>query len=378
MSNKALNAKALCAMSGGVDSSVAVALMQEQGFKCAGITLELFKKDINCLKFESIENKNNFPIQTEQCSGTEASVAKKIAFDLGIEHYLLDLTDEFDKYVIRNFAETYEMGETPNPCIECNRNIKFNFLHFEKIQIEFDIYATGHYARITKDPINGRYLLRKAADDKKDQSYVLFCLTQKQLEKTCFPLGEFSKNEVRKIAKSKKLTNASKSESQDICFVPNGDYGNFIERYTGKKYPQGDIINQEGKIIGRHNGIIRYTIGQRRGLGVAANEPVFVIKKSIDNNTITLARDEALLTKTLLAKKINLIACDDILKPMQVMVKTRYLQTAASAIAEQTDKDTIKIVFDAPQRAITPGQAAVMYDGDIVIGGGTITGSGAE
>jgi tRNA-specific 2-thiouridylase len=289
-----------------------------------------------------------------------------------MDHYVLNFTEEFDRQVIRHFIETYEQGATPNPCIECNRSIKFNLLLLRTLQLDFDLLVTGHYARVTQDMASGRYLLQKALDEKKDQSYVLYCLTQRQLERARFPLGELSKNEVRKIAEQKKLGNAAKGESQDICFVPDGDYGSFIEKYTGKTYPPGDIIDTEGKTIGRHKGIIRYTIGQRRGLGVAANVPVYVTAKSAADNTVILGTDAALFSKALSAKNINLIACTDLKKPMRVMVKTRYLQTAQSAVAEQTGEDSLHIEFDTPQRAITPGQAAVMYDGDIVVGGGTI------
>jgi tRNA-specific 2-thiouridylase len=340
--------RAVCAMSGGVDSSVAAALMLEQGFHCVGITLKLYAK-------ESDDND-----------------AKNVAFNLGMEHYTLDFTEEFDKQVVRHFVETYEQGATPNPCVECNRHIKFNPLLLCIRELNFDILATGHYACVMKDPVSGRFLLQKALDEKKDQSYVLYCLTQQQLERARFPLGALSKDEVRKIAEKMNFVNAGKQESQDICFVPDGDYGNFIEKYSGKTYPCGDIINLEGKVIGRHKGLIRYTIGQRRGLGVAANIPVYVAAKSIENNTVTLAPDDALYSKSLSAKDINLIACADIKKPTRVAVKTRYLQTARSAIAEQTGENSLRIEFDTPQRAITPGQAAVMYDGDIVVGGGTI------
>jgi tRNA-specific 2-thiouridylase len=236
----------------------------------------------------------------------------------------------------------------------------------------FDVFVTGHYVRTTFDSASGRYLLKKAADEKKDQSYVLYCLTQQQLKMSHFPLGELLKDEVRKIAEEKKLNNAKKSESQDICCVPDGDYGSSIEKYTGQIYPCGDIIDTEGKVIGRHKGLIRCTIGQRRGLGVAANTPLYVCAKSIEANTVTLAADDALYSKSLSAGNINLIACTDLKKPVRVMVKTRYLQTAQAAVAEQTGEDSLHIEFDAPQRAITPGQAAVMYDGDIVVGGGTI------
>ena len=341
-------------MSGGVDSSVAAALCLEQGLQCVGVTLKLYKGESRC------------------CSLADVNDARNVAFGLGMDHYVLNFTEEFDKYVVRHFTETYEAGETPNPCIECNRSIKFNLLLLRTRQLDFDLLVTGHYARVKHDPASERYLLLKALDEKKDQSYVLYCLTQQQLQRSYFPLGELSKNEVRKIAEEKNFINAAKEESQDICFVPNGDYGGFIEEYTGKTYPPGDIIDLEGKIIGRHKGLIRYTIGQRRGLGVAANTPVYVAAKSISANTVTLAPDEALFSKSLDARDINLIACENLKKPMRVTVRTRYLQTEQSAVAEQTGENTLHIEFDKPQRAITPGQAAVMYDGDIVIGGGTI------
>jgi len=341
-------------MSGGVDSSVAAALMLEQGFQCVGITLKLYKGESRC------------------CSLADVNDARNVAHNLGIDHYVLNFTEEFDTKVVRHFTETYEQGATPNPCIECNRHIKFNLLLLRARQLDFDLLVTGHYARINQDSASGRFLLLKALDEKKDQSYVLYCLTQQQLQRSRFPLGGLSKNEVRKIAEERNFVNASKSESQDICFVPDGDYGRFIEEYTGKTYPHGNIIDMEGKVIGTHKGLIRYTIGQRRGLGVAANIPVYVVSKSINDNTVTLAPDSALFSKALTAKDLNMIACENIKKAMRVTVKTRYLQTEQSATAEQTGDDTLHIDFDKAQRAITPGQAVVMYDGDVVVGGGTI------
>lgn len=347
-------------MSGGVDSSVSAALAIEQGLKCTGITLKLFRGESRCTSLADIND------------------AKTAACALGIEHHTLDYSEEFEKQVISRFIQTYEQGSTPNPCVDCNRTIKFN-LHLLQKQLlaqaavsDFDFFVTGHYARVLHDSASGRFLLHKALDGKKDQSYVLYSLSQQQLEKARFPLGGLQKQEVRKIAEGKNLANAAKSESQDICFVPQGDYGDFIEAYSGKTYPPGDIIDLDGKTIGRHRGIIRYTIGQRRGLGVAANVPVYVTAKSAANNSVTLGPDAALFSKSLTAKDINLIACADLKKPMRVMVKTRYLQEAEPAIAEQTGEDSLHIEFDLPQRAITPGQAAVMYDGDIVVGGGTI------
>jgi len=349
-------------MSGGVDSSVAAALCLDHGIPCTGITLKLYKG-------ESVRPKGGC------CSLADVNDARNVAFSLGMDHYVLNFTEEFDKYVVRHFVETYEAGATPNPCIECNRSIKFNLLLLRARQLDFDLLVTGHYARIRYDSASGRHLLLKALDEKKDQSYVLYCLTQQQLRHSRFPLGDLSKNEVRKIAEEKNFINAAKEESQDICFVPDGDYGGFIEEYTGKTYPCGDIIDMEGKILGRHKGLIRYTIGQRRGLGVAANVPVYVAAKSVPLNTVTLAPDNALYSKSLDAKDINLIACENLKKPMRVTVRTRYLQTEQSAAAEQTGENSLHIEFDKPQRAVTPGQAVVMYNGDVVIGGGTISNS---
>ena len=347
-------------MSGGVDSSVAAAIMIERGFQCAGVTLSLRKGESRCSSAEDIND------------------AKEVARALGVKHHTLDFSEVFDKQVIRRFVEAYEQGITPNPCIDCNRRVKFNLALLDERLARlpgmesFDFIATGHYARITRDSASGRFLLRKAVDDKKDQSYALYCLTQRQLQRTIFPLGELSKNETRKIAEEKKFVNAVKKESQDICFAPDGNYGGFIEEYTGKKYPEGDIVDTEGKVVGRHRGIIRYTIGQRRGLGVAANVPIYVTAKSAVNNTVTLGPDSALFGKSLIAKDINLVALEDLKKPTRVTVKTRYSQEAQNAVAELIEDDTLRVDFDYPQRAITPGQAAVMYDGDIVVGGGTI------
>ena len=341
-------------MSGGVDSSVAAALMLEQGHECIGVTLKLFGGESRC------------------CSLQDVNDAKAVAFRLGIPHYVLNFTDDFDAQVIRRFIKTYEQGATPNPCIDCNRYIKFKLLLLRAQQLDFEYLVSGHYARVEQDSASGRFLLKKSIDEKKDQSYVLYCLTQQQLARSRFPLGGLTKSGVRKIAEEKNFINAAKGESQDICFVPDGDYGDFIERYTGKTWPPGDIIDLEGKIIGRHRGLIRYTIGQRRGLGVAANTPMYVAAKSVAENTVTLGPDSSLYRKSLDAADINLIACARIEKPLRVAVKTRYLQIEQPALVEQTGEDTLHIEFDKPQRAISPGQAAVMYDSDIVVGGGTI------
>jgi tRNA-specific 2-thiouridylase len=349
-----MNGKAAVAMSGGVDSSVAAALAREEGWDCVGLTLKLFDGGSRC------------------CSLTDVNDARDAARRLGIPHYVLNFTGDFRDEVIRRFVETYESGGTPNPCIDCNRYIKFEKLLHRARQLDYGRLVTGHYARIEKS--GGRWLLKKARDEKKDQSYVLYCLTQAQLACSLFPLGGKTKEETRRIAAELGLLNAAKRDSQDICFVSGRDYGAFIEAWTGKRCPEGDILDLDRKTIGRHRGIVRYTLGQRRGLGVARNEPMYVAAKSAAYNTVTLGPESSLYSKTLIARDINLIALPALERPLRVKVKTRYLQREQRAVAEQTGADELRIEFDEPQRAITPGQSAVMYDGDTVIGGGVIAG----
>lgn len=350
-------------MSGGVDSSVAAALIKEQGFDCIGVTLKLYETEqTGAVRAAAVRG---------CCSLADVKDAWQAAAKLGIPHYTLNFTEAFDNEVIKRFVDTYESGGTPNPCIDCNRYIKFSLLLLRARQLECEFLATGHYARIERDP-SGRFLLKKSADQKKDQSYVLYCLTQDQLEHTIFPLGSLTKDKVREIAAAHGFINAAKPDSQDICFVPGGDYGTFMETYTGRHYPGGDIIDPQGKVIGRHKGIVRYTLGQRRGLGVAANVPVYVTAKDMAANTVTLGDESMLLSKTLYADNINLIACSSLEKPVRCTVRTRYLQKEKPAVAQQIGPDKIRVDFDEGQRAVTAGQAAVLYDGDIVIGGGTI------
>jgi tRNA-specific 2-thiouridylase len=298
--------------------------------------------------------------------------ARDVAHRLGMPHYVFNFSDEFRDEVIRRFIETYERGATPNPCIDCNRYIKFSRLLRRTVELDFNALVTGHYARVEKS--GSRFLLKKASDQKKDQTYVLYCITQEQLARCVFPLGEMTKQEVREIALERGFVNARKQDSQDICFVPDRDYPRFIEEYSGRTGAQGDIIDTGGKPLGRHRGIIRYTIGQRRGLGLSFPEPMYVAAKSARRNTVTLGPETALYSKTLIADNINLIACPALDRPVKVRVKTRYLQVEQRATAEQTDRDRIRVDFDEPQRAITPGQAVVLYDGDVVVGGGTIRG----
>jgi tRNA-specific 2-thiouridylase len=349
--------KAVVAMSGGVDSSVAAFLVQERGFDCIGVTMKLFDGEAT-------------DTGRTCCSLADVEDARSVAFRMNIPHYVLNFSAEFDDAVIRHFIETYERGATPNPCIECNRRLKFEKLLLRAQQLGFDYLVTGHYARIEES--GGRFLLKKAADPKKDQSYVLYTLTQSQLAHTLFPLGDIDKGAVRGIAAERGFVNAAKRDSQDICFVPDGDYASYIERCRGKRAPEGDVIGLNGEVLGRHRGLIRYTIGQRRGLGLSFPSARYVAAKSVADNTVTLADERALYTQTLVADNINLIALDSLRERRRVTVKTRYLQQEQAAVAEQIAPDRVRVDFDHPQRALTAGQAVVLYDGDVVLGGGTI------
>jgi tRNA-specific 2-thiouridylase len=355
--------KALIAMSGGVDSSVAAALMLRSGYECIGVTMKLF------------DSEDLAAPPSGCCSLSDVEDAKAVAFRLNMPHYVLNFADDFKESVIRNFIETYEKGGTPNPCIECNRSLKFEKLLQRARSLEFDYISTGHYAQVER--VGGRFILKKAVDEKKDQSYVLYMLTQEQLAHTVFPLGGLTKEKARELAAESGFVNAKKKDSQDICFAPDGDYAAFIEKWRGIPATWGDVVDMDGKVVGRHKGLIRYTIGQRRGLGLAFGEPIYVTAKSTENNTITVGRDESLWTRSLVACSINLITCDKLDKPLRVTAKTRYLQREQTAVVEQVGADELRVVFDEPQRAITAGQAVVLYDGDTVIGGGTIAPRGA-
>ena len=353
--------KALIAMSGGIDSSVAALLMKEAGYDCIGATMKLYtNEDLGLSKGHTC------------CSLDDVEDARSIAQTLGIPYYVFNFSERFAEDVIEKFVSCYERGMTPNPCIDCNRYLKFEKLFTRAKELDCRYIATGHYARVDRDPDTGRFLLKKALDPSKDQSYVLYALTQDQLSHICFPLGEMTKSEARLIAENHGFINAKKHDSQDICFVPDGNYSEFICRYTHKTYPEGDFIDTQGNVLGRHKGIIRYTIGQRKGLGLPMPYPVYVSAVDPVKNTVTLARNEELYSSVLTASDINLISVPEIGTPLRVRAKIRYRQEEQWATAEQTGPDTLRVTFDAPQRAITAGQAVVLYDGDTVVGGGTI------
>ena len=352
--------KVMVAMSGGVDSSVAAYLVKETGYETMGVTMRLF------------DNKMVNDMESKCCSLDDVLDASSVSEKIGIKHYVFNFADDFEKEVIRRFCDAYEMGRTPNPCIDCNRYIKFKRLFRRAAELEQDYVATGHYVRTEFDEASGRYIMRKAKDLTKDQSYVLYSLTQEQLAHTLFPLGNMTKIETREIAESQGFITAKKKESQDICFVPNGDYAEFIERYTGKKYPCGDFVDAEGNVLGKHQGIIKYTIGQRKGLCLALKQPMYVCKKDLEKNRVILGLNGDLFTKELTVSNLNFISCEKTEKDMRVSAKVRYSQKESPATIIPIAEDRVKVIFDEPQRAVTSGQAAVFYDGDIVLGGGTI------
>ena len=351
--------KVLVAMSGGVDSSVAAKLLTDAGFSCIGCTMKLYDNE-----------DAGIPKANTCCSLDDVEDARSVAYRLGMPYYVFNLKDKFAECVIDRFVDAYEHGITPNPCIDCNRYLKFDKL-FERADIMGCRYiATGHYARIERE--GEKYVLKKALDETKDQSYVLYSLTQDQLAHTRMPLGAMHKSETRRIAEEQGFYNADKPDSQDICFVPDGDYASFIEQYTGQSSEPGDFVDKEGNVLGKHKGQIHYTIGQRRGLGISAPESLYVCGKSLDSNKVILGGKQDLMSTCCYINDINLIPWDHLDKPIKCKVKTRYRQPEQPATVEQLGDDLLKITFEEPQRAVTPGQAAVLYDGDMVLGGGTI------
>ena len=352
---------ALIAMSGGVDSSVAAWLMQRDGFDCTGITMRLTRN-------EAVDTEGLHTC----CSERDIEDAAEVAYAMDIPYEVLDFTADFQEKIIDKFIRVYEAGGTPNPCIDCNKYMKFDHLLRWAEAHGLDYVVTGHYARVEQDEATGRFLLKKGLDEGKDQSYVLYNLTQEQLAHIRLPLGGLHKTEVREIAEQHKFVNAHKHDSQDICFVPDGDYARFMEDFTGKRYPAGDFLDESGRVVGTHNGAVRYTIGQRKGLGLAMGAPVYVCGKDMQANTVTVGPEEMLFDRIVYADEVNWIAIPELTGPLRVTARTRYHQVEQAATVYPAECG-FRLEFDQPQRAPTPGQAVVLYQGDTVLGGGTIT-----
>lgn len=352
--------KVLMAMSGGVDSTTAALLLQEAGYDVIGVTLKMFdNKDIG------LGDENDSSL-------TNAADAKRAAEKLGFPHFTFDFCSCFRKYVIDHFIAEYEKGRTPNPCVDCNKHVKLGQLFSKAEELGCDYIATGHYANVKFNEETGRWLLLRGKDRQKDQSYMLYNLTQIQLARILFPLGQLHKTQIRERAEAEGLENARKPDSQDICFVPDGDYAGVIHNITKRKPEPGTFIHLDGTVLGVHKGQLHYTIGQRKGLGIAYRYPLYVIKKDVEKNIVYLGPQDALYSDTLVAEHCNLISVSELDSPMRVTAKPRYRAKDVPAVIEPLDDGNIKVIFDEPQRALTPGQAVVFYQDDVVVGGGTI------
>jgi tRNA-specific 2-thiouridylase len=391
-----MSARALIAMSGGVDSSVAAFLTQQAGYDCTGATMRLFNDEDSAGGHEGAAGRMSARAAADGratartaealttaaaaagyneggcCSLADVEDARAVCNRLGIPFYVFNFTDSFAEQVIDRFIAAYEQGRTPNPCIDCNRFLKFERLLERARQTNFDHVVTGHYARRSHDEQTGRYLLRRGIDRDKDQSYVLYAMTQEQLARTLLPLGELNKAQARAIAREQGLITADKRESQDICFVPNGDYGAFIRRYTGRVFADGEIVNACGERLGTHSGIIGFTIGQRKGIGIASAQPLYVSGIDAVAQRVIVGKEDELYRRRVLVHDINLIAYEHIVHPLEATAKHRYRTADAAVTVTQLDDDTLEVVFDEPQKAVAPGQALVVYKGDLVVGGGTI------
>jgi tRNA-uridine 2-sulfurtransferase len=364
-------------MSGGVDSSTVAAMLRAEGHNVIGLTMQLWSQ-------RRLAGREGMPesVQGRCCSLDDVYDARRVAQQIGIPYYVVNHEERFERDVVRPFVEQYLSGRTPIPCSLCNNHLKFDQLLVVAQQIGAERVATGHYARVAYDHDRGRWLLKRPADLSKDQTYFLFGLTQEQLSRTLFPLGEMTKPEVRVLARQHGLALAEKPDSQEICFVPGGDYKRFIDAYLaeqGESLPDtaGELVTTSGEVIGEHHGIHNFTVGQRKGLGVATGSPLYVIQISGASKQVLVGGDEHLYSRTLRARRVNLIAVDELREPMRVAVKIRHRHEPADALIERiktqpTGEDEILVTFDQPQRAITPGQAAVFYDGDVVVGGGWI------
>jgi tRNA-specific 2-thiouridylase len=355
--------RVIVAMSGGVDSSVAAALLKEQGYDVVGVTMNLFSLPKDYCRSENLKS----------CCGWKATEdAHQVAISLGISHYVVDFRKPFEKSVITDFCDEYAQGHTPNPCIRCNQHIKFDVLLKKMKALEANCLATGHHARIEYDAQNARHILKKGKDRKKDQSYFLYPLTQKQLSRTLMPIGNLTKEEVRKRAQALGLSVAERPESQEICFVPDNDYAGFLQSRIPEAFHPGPVVDSENRTLARHKGIVHYTIGQRRGMGISAAHPLYVLSILSDKNTIVVGPEEELYGKALLASRLNVISLEKITKSLRIKARIRYKHREAKALVTPLDSDKVRVEFERPQRAITPGQSVVFYDGDMVVGGGII------
>ena len=360
------------AMSGGVDSSTVAAMLRADGHDVIGLTMQLWNQ-------RRLAGREGMPeaVQGRCCSLDDVYDARRVAETIGIPYYVVNQEERFERDVVQPFVEEYLSGRTPIPCSLCNNHLKFDQLLITARQIGADLLATGHYARVEYDDEHGRWLLKRPADFGKDQTYFLFGLTQEQLSRTVFPLGTMTKPEVRDIARRHGLALAEKPESQEICFVPGGDYKKFLDAYLaeqGEALPDtaGELVTTNGKVIGEHGGIHNFTVGQRKGLGVATGSPLYVIQINGDKRQVVVGGGDELYSRTLRARKLNWIAVDDLREPSRVTAKIRHRHEAAPATVEKIGEDEVLVTFDEPQRAITPGQATVFYQGDVVLGGGWI------
>lgn len=349
-------------MSGGVDSSVAAYLLKEQGYDVIGITMQIWQS----MSEETFEREGGC------CSLSAVEDARRVCDKLDIPFYVVNFKQIFEEKVIDYFVDEYFQGRTPNPCIACNRHIKFDALLSKARALEAEYVSTGHYAKVEYDGTYKRYVLKKSATIKKDQTYALYNLTQEQLASTLMPLGSYTKEEVREIAYQQHLGVASKPDSQEICFVDDNDYSRFLAERRPDAVKQGYFVDTKGNILGKHNGIVHYTVGQRKGLGIALGRPMFVVELIPDRNLVVLGDETEVFSRELIASDVNLILFDKLTKPIRCKAKIRYSAQEADCVVEPIENDRIKVVFDQPQRAITPGQAVVLYDGDYIVGGGTI------
>lgn len=355
--------KVVVAMSGGVDSSLAAALLQEQGYEVTGFTMKLVDLPPEYCNQENLKS----------CCGRKAlEDAHKVASLLRIPHYVVDLRKQFEKEVINNFCEEYKKGRTPNPCIRCNQFIKFKWLLKKAQKLDADYLATGHHARVVYDPKRGKYLLKKGKDKEKEQSYFLYVLTQNMLSHILFPIGNLTKKKVRKKAEKLKLPVASKEESQEICFIPDNNYTEFLREKIPESFRPGPIVDVEERFLGQHHGICNFTVGQRRGIGIAASYPLYVVDIRSEDNSVVVGPEEYLYRKKLWASSSHMILEDRIFSGLEVKAKIRYKHQEASARIQKKEDNQVFIEFKRPQRAITPGQSVVFYQGDNVVGGGII------